>query len=429
MSPALPVLAAEPPRAGTAIAIGGALKLDNAPVWERIVREAGGPGARFAVLATASDNPQRAGERIAAALGRAGAVAKVVPVAPKLPGSDWQQLRDDPALAARVAGMQGVFFSGGAQELIVDTLRPAGRETALLQAIRQVLAGGGVVAGTSAGAAIMSDWMFRDAQDSLAVLKGRLREGQEIDRGLGFAGPALFVDQHFLKRGRIGRLLPAMVAKGYRWGLGVEENSAALIRGTQIEVIGARGALLVDLRGARHELRDGLLSLQGAALSFLDRGDRFDLAQGELLPPPDKLSGRIDPNAPGFKPYFRQAGFFADLLGDNAIVQAMSQLVDSPDRELRGLAFDGRALLSDAPGRDAQLGFEFRLHKGPDTLAWFTGAWGGEDYSVSRVYLDLRPVRVAHPLYTPWAAPRGAVPSASPAAGSRSGTGQPSERL
>lgn len=427
MSPALPVLAADPPRAGTAIAIGGALKLDNAPVWERIVREAGGPGARFAVLATASDNPQRAGERIAAALGRAGAIAEVIPVAPKLAGSDWQGLRDDPALAARVARLQGVFFSGGAQELIVDTLRPGGRETALLTAIRQVLAQGGVVAGTSAGAAIMSDWMFRDAQDSLAVLKGRLREGREIDRGLGFAGPAVFVDQHFLKRGRIGRLLPAMVAKGYRWGLGVEENSAALIRGTQIEVIGARGALLVDLRGARHELRDGLLHLEGAALSFLDRGDRFDLAQGELLPPPDKLGGRIDPNAPGFKPYFRQAGFFADLLGDNAIVQAMSQLVDSPDRELRGLAFDGRALLGNPSDRSAQLGFEFRLHKGPDTLAWFTGAWGGEDYSVSRVYLDLQPVRIAQPLYTPWTAPRQAP--ATEGATDRSRSGQPSERL
>jgi len=433
MSLGLPLLAsaATTARPGTAIAIGGALKLDNHAVWQRIVQEAGGPGSRFAVLATASDNPQRAGERIAAALERAGAVAEVLPVAPKLAGSDWQRLRDDPALAARVATLQGVFFSGGAQELIVDTLRPggpAGRETALLQAIRQLLARGGVVAGTSAGAAIMSEWMFRDAQDSLAVLKGKLREGREIDRGLGFAGPLLFVDQHFLKRGRIGRLLPAMAAKGYRWGLGVEENSAALIRGDQIEVIGARGALLVDLRGARHQLNDGLLQLQGAALSFLDRGDRFDLGSGELQPAAEKRAGRIDPRADGFKPYFRQAGFFADLLGDNAIVQAMAQLVDSPDRELRGLAFNGRALTAaDAADGDAELGFEFRLYKGADTLAWFTAAWGGEDYTVSRVYLDLRPVRVARPLYAPWSAP--SAPRAAAGDDGRSATGQPSERL
>ena len=45
------------------------------------------------------------------------------------------------------------------------------------------------------------------------------------------------------------------------------------------------------------------------------------------------------------------------------------------------------------------LGFEFRLYKGPDTVGWFTGAFGGEDYTVVNVHLDVRPVRVASPLY------------------------------
>lgn len=399
--------AARPAEPGPAIAIGGALRLDNAPVWQRIVQEAGGAGSRFAVLATASASPERTAQGIVQALQRAGAQAEAIAVAPRQPGSDWQRLRDDPALAARVAAMQGVFFSGGAQELIVDTLRPQGRETALLQAIRQVKARGGVVAGTSAGAAIMSEWMFRDAQDPLAVLKGRLRQGQEIDLGLGFAGPALFVDQHFLRRGRIGRLLPVMVAKGYRWGLGVEEDSAAIVRGERIEVIGARGALLVDLGAAKAALPAGAspaFGLQGAALSFLGRGDRFDLRDAQLLPAADKRGGLIDAIAAGFKPYHANAGYHPDLLGDNAIVHAMARLVDSPEREARGLVFNGRAL-SGADAQDDQptLGFEFRLYKGADTLGWYTSAWGGEDYSVHRVYLDVTPVRMAQPLYRPWA--------------------------
>ena len=399
------------PAPGAAIPIGGALRVDNAAVWQRIVQEAGGAGSRFAVLATAAANPERSAQRISQALQRAGAQTEVIPVAPRQADSDWQRLRDDPALAARVASMQGVFFSGGAQELIVDTLQPQGRETALLQAIRSLQARGGVVAGTSAGAAIMSDWMFRDAQDPLAVLKGRLRQGQEIDRGLGFAGPALFVDQHFLRRGRIGRLLPVMVDKGYRWGLGVEEDSAAIVHGDQIEVIGARGALLVDLAGATSQgwpsatgVGSPPFSLRGAALSFLDRGDRFDLGQARLLPAAEKLAGPIDPNATGFKPYFSHGGNHPDLLGDNAIVHAMTRLVDSPDREARGLVFNGRALQgADAQDEQPALGFEFRLYKGADTLAWFTSAWGGEDYSVHRIYLDVKPVRMAQPLYRPWA--------------------------
>ncbi|MFX8223305.1 hypothetical protein ABTL15_21465, partial [Acinetobacter baumannii] len=79
------------------------------------------------------------------------------------------------------------------------------------------------------------------------ILKGQWRERRDFDRGLGFVGPELFVDQHFLRRGRIGRMLPAMRALGYRVGIGVEENSAIVVKGDEIEVIGARGALLVEL--------------------------------------------------------------------------------------------------------------------------------------------------------------------------------------
>ncbi len=419
-----------PRKPGVVVAIGGALKVDNAPVWSRLVQEAGGPGAKFAVFATASDNPERSGTRTAQALNQAGAVAEVIPLSPKWKGVDWQALRDEPALAAKVAGMQGVFFTGGAQELITSTLQPGGPPTAVLRAVREVLAHGGVVAGTSAGAAIMSEWMFRDAQDALSVLKGRLREGLEIDRGLGFVGPDLFIDQHFLKRGRIGRIVPVMQAKGYRWGLGVEENSAALIRGTHIEVIGARGALLVDLSQARHNPKLGAFNVQGVQLSFLDRGDRHDLATGVTTPAADKRTGPIDPSSPQFKPFFQRANFYPDMLGDNTIANAMAQLVDSPDAELRGLAFNGRALLGLRGAAAAQggsateiertegrlgadrgspsvddflpdLGFEFRLYKGPGTFGYFTGAWGGEDYTVVRVYLDITPVRLRNPLYQP----------------------------
>jgi cyanophycinase len=425
--------APSPRQPGVAVAIGGALKMDNTAVWERLVQEAGGKGARFAVFATASDNPARAGARIAQALNAAGAQAEVISVAPKLKDVDWQNLRHDPGLAAKVAGMQGVFFSGGAQELITSTLQPGGQPTAVLQAVREVLRKGGLVAGTSAGAAIMSEWMFRDAQDALSVLKGRMREGLEIDRGLGFVGPDLFIDQHFLKRGRIGRILPVMQAKGYRWGLGVEENSAALIRGTHIEVIGARGALLVDLTQARHNPALPAFNVQGAQLTFLDRGDQHDLATGITTPAPDKRTGYIDPTAANFKPFFKRANFYPDMLGDNTIANAMAQLIDSPDAELKGLAFNGRALLglrgsamakgaasadmSDlADGRLGadrgspsvddflpELGFEFRLYKGADSRGYFTGAWGGEDYPVVRVVLDVTPVRMNAPLYRPLA--------------------------
>jgi len=386
-------------QAQTAIAIGGALKFDNDAVWKRIVDEAGGKGARFAVLATAAGNPARTAGLIVDALQRQGAVAEAVPVAPRLKGVDLQKNLHDPALIERVASARGVFFSGGAQEFIVDTLQPRGQPSEMLKAIWRVYRAGGVVAGTSAGAAIMSEQMFRDAPDQLQVLKGRLREGQEVDRGLGFVGPELFVDQHFLKRGRIGRMLPMMLAKGYRLGLGVDENSAAVIRGSEVEVIGARGALLVDLREASSDAGLGAFNLKGARLSYLDHGDRHDLKTGISTPSPQKLrEPRIDPAAPDFQPYYSNEPFYMDMLGDSTIVSAMAQLIDSPHAELRGLAADVRQ----RPGNERpELGFEFRLYKGAGTLGWSSSASGAEETTLLNVRLDVTPVLFAQPLYRP----------------------------
>jgi cyanophycinase len=384
---------------GTAIVIGGALKTDNDAVWQRLVDEAGGAGARFAVFGTAAANPERAGALIVAALNRRGAVAEFIPVAPRLKTEDLQARLNDPALIAKVAASRGVFFSGGSQEYIVDTLQPGGEPTAMLKAIRQVFDGGGVVAGTSAGAAIMSRMMFRDAQDNMQVLKGQWRAGREFDRGLGFVGPDLFVDQHFLKRGRIGRILPAMRALGYRTGIGVEENSALVVKGSDVEVIGGRGALLVDLSEASSDPTLSHFNLRGALLSYLDRGDRHDLKTGLTTPAAHKLrEPKIDPAASDYKPYLQADTYFLDMLGDGTIVTAMAQLLDSPAAEVRGLAYR----VKPRPGDVApDIGFEFRLYKGPGLVGWYSGALGGEDYTVLKARLDVIPVRMASPLFTP----------------------------
>ena len=135
---------------GIVVPIGGALRYNNDEVWSRLVELAGGKGARFAVLPTAAGNPQRSGRLTAEALTARGAQVDVLPVSARWPDTDLAAVVEDPALAARVERAQGVMFTGGAQERIVDALAPGGKETRLLRAIRGVLTRGGVVAGTSA---------------------------------------------------------------------------------------------------------------------------------------------------------------------------------------------------------------------------------------------------------------------------------------
>jgi cyanophycinase len=273
---------------GYAVPIGGALSFGNLPVWQRLVDLAGGRDARFVVIPAAAAHPEKSGTLAAAALRKAGAQATVLPVAPEWPGRPLADAVSDPALIDAVNHAQGVFFVGGAQERIVDSLQPGSAQSPLLQAIWAVYQRGGVIAGTSAGAAIMSTTMFRDPPDPLQVLKGELRDGKEVMPGLGFVGKSLFVDQHFLKRGRVGRMLPLMQAKGYRLGLGVDENTAAIVHGDDIEVIGATGALLVDLGDARSDGTIGAFNIRGARLSFLASGDHYNLHTGVLAPSPAK---------------------------------------------------------------------------------------------------------------------------------------------
>ncbi|MDP1069152.1 hypothetical protein, partial [Klebsiella pneumoniae] len=86
-----------------------ALKSDNDAVWQRVVTEAGGNGAYIAVFATAAGNPERSGAQIVAALARRGAVAELIPVAPRLRDVDLATQLADPALIAKVAAARGVF--------------------------------------------------------------------------------------------------------------------------------------------------------------------------------------------------------------------------------------------------------------------------------------------------------------------------------
>lgn len=387
--------------AQTAIVIGGALRMDNDPVWQRIVEEAGGPGkAHFAVLATAAANPELSAKLIVDVLRKHGAEAEHIPVAPRLEGSDVQKNLRDPALIAKVRASNAVFFSGGAQGFIVDTLQPDGRRTEMLDAIWDVYRRGGVVAGTSAGAAIMSRVMFRDALNVMEVMRGTMRDGQEIDRGLGFVGDELFVDQHFLKRGRIGRMLPLMMAKGYRFGLGVEENSAAIVQGDRIDIVGGRGALLVDLRDARSDASLGMFNVRGARLSYLDNGDRHDLRSGVTSPAARKTAagGAVPTRAsavggpmPGRGPVDT---FQPDILGDNRIVQAMTELLNSPAAEVRAMA---ARLRPGATGDRDRTGFVFRLYRGADTQGWIDADGDAKDVTLTDVRLDVRPVRFPDP--------------------------------
>jgi len=384
--------AAEVPAAGAAakgslVIIGGALRPDNAAVWERIVQLSGGKGARIAVFASASANPEKSGAALVERLNKYGANAFFVPVAVRLTGTDYQAAADNPELATIVRSAGGAYFAGGDQARITRALRRTdGSNTMVLDALWDLYRRGGVIAGTSAGAAIMSSTMFGHPKPVLATLKLGLTDGQEITPGLGFIGDDVFVDQHLLVRGRFARMLPAMLKKGYKLGLGIDENTAMIVGpNREVEVIGYKGALVVDLSSAN--AKQGDFNVSNVRLSYLDNGDRFNIARHSFTPAPDKADGRLDPA----RPYYREPLFSADILGNSTVVDLMGKLIDSDQPEAIGLTLDS------ANSVQPDLGFEFKFSRTGESVGYMSATT--EAYSVYNVRLDIRPIVVKRPLY------------------------------
>jgi len=368
---------------GSLVIIGGALRDDNAAVWERVVSLAGGKGARIAVFPAAAGNPAKSGDAISARLRHYGAEPFVVPLSPKR--DDYRTLADDPAIAAAVAQAGGAYFSGGDQGRITQVLRRAdGTNTRVLDAVWSMYRAGGVIAGTSAGAAIMSTTMFYDAKPVIPTLKHGVQDGREIAPGLGFIGPDVFIDQHLLIRGRFARMLPVMVQKGYKLGLGIDENTAMVVSPQrEVEIVGHKGAMLVELHQARVDPKLKAFNLSNARVSYLDQGDRFHLRTGALSTGKEKL----DPA----KPYFKGPLFSADIAGNTAVADLIEKLADSDQQAAIGIA------VGSPREPKPELGFEFVFTKVPETAGYM--ATLSEAYSVHRVRMDVRPIRVRQPLY------------------------------
>jgi cyanophycinase len=260
--------------AGKLIIIGGGLSEDNAAIWQAIVEAAGGPGAEIAVIGAASEDPKDAADRNAARLARYGAKPLVVPLGGSFGDAAIQA--EDKAWAAKLRAADGVFFTGGAQARIVEALTtPRGRDTALLAAMRALYRNGGVIAGTSAGAAIMSHTMFWDPRDQADMLADQagLRWKQDIGPGLGFLDRGILVDQHFLARNRLPRLMAAMRQQGIIHGWGVEEDTALVFedKTMTVNVIGKADAVVLRCPKARTQ------PTFTCQFSLLSAGDRFYL--------------------------------------------------------------------------------------------------------------------------------------------------------
>ena len=258
--------------------IGGRLEESNVAIFAEMHRLAGG---RILVFPTASAEPQAVGEESLQAFRSHGFEAEVA----LLTAENASRMAGSSELCDRIAAFGSVYFTGGDQAKIVGALAPGGEESPALAAIRAAQAMGGLVAGSSAGAAMMSQPMILGGTSIESVVHGvtadEEKPGLLIGEGLGFF-PFGMLDQHFIKRGRLGRLVVAMASAGVRRGFGIDENTALVVEGAAGRVCGEYGVMFVDMGPARVDA--GGQSFCDFRLSYLDDGDAIDLGRFKTQP-------------------------------------------------------------------------------------------------------------------------------------------------
>jgi cyanophycinase len=172
-------------------------------------------------------------------------------------------------------GAAGVFFSGGDQLRISSQIG----DTPVEQEVRAIFNRGGLIAGTSAGASVMSETMLVRGSSGESHRIGDLH----MAPGLGLIRNVI-IDQHFAERGRFGRLLGAIAQNPRVLGVGIDEDTAIVVQGDSFRVIGSGAVYVADGAGVTHSNiaeaePDRTLSLYDVRLHVLSSGDVFDLAR------------------------------------------------------------------------------------------------------------------------------------------------------
>lgn len=254
-----PAAEAAPPEVprGTLVIVGGGVVPDEA--YHRFIQAAGGPDAPLVVVSTARGDDPPPEDVALEGLQSAGA-RNLHRIHPRTRAE-----ADDPTTLGLLKQARGVWFLGGRQWRLVDAFQ----DTQAEKLLHDVLARDGAIGGSSAGATIQASCLVRGSPLDNEEM---LCEGYE--RGLGFLrGTA--IDQHFSQRNRFADMAALKREYPQLTGLGVDEDTALVIRGHVAEVVGRYRVAVFD----RHDGDPGDV----AAYMQLSAGDRYDLKSRRRL--------------------------------------------------------------------------------------------------------------------------------------------------
>ncbi|HET6899179.1 MAG TPA: cyanophycinase [Vicinamibacteria bacterium] len=246
------------PARGSLVIVGGGLRSDS--ILKRFLDLAGGPEASLVVIPTAGESDDLA-DYAGDLRDLADAGARHV----KMMHTRDRKTADSDAFIAPLREARGVWFPGGRHWRLADAYLGTRTQAAL----RDVLARGGVIGGTSAGATILGSFMVRGDTKGNTIMVGDHVEG------FGFL-KNVTIDQHLLRRNRQFDLIPVIESHPELLGIGLDEDTAIVVRGDRFEVLGSGYVAIYD-RTRRID--------SGGQFYLLAPGDRYDLKTREAERP------------------------------------------------------------------------------------------------------------------------------------------------
>ncbi|PVE75022.1 cyanophycinase [Priestia megaterium] len=395
---------------GSLIIAGGGVGTSNHDVYEKFLSLAGGKEKAKVGIIPAASTTLQSSKKFKEDLVKYGANSdsiKILPVSnhdfsdTQKDESTWKNQVNDKKLSRTIKGLTAVWFVGGDQTKIVDSLRQNnGSDSEALKAIWDIYRKGAVIGGTSAGAAIMSDVMITGG-DSLGALKNSLEnkenkhvsknqrsqkeyEPLSIQKGLGFFQHGI-IDQHIDERARLGRLAVAAYIserdKEKNFAYGVDEDTAMVVnnKDQKIQVVGRSGVAVLDMSKAKlvskQKARSGLEDIK---VSYLSPGDEINYHLKSFEFPKEKVetkgfeyySFNALPATGVFTPYGRLKAYLSYSLVDNESMKS------------------AKSYVYDSKGS----GYEIAFQKDNDTNGYWRYTDGQkDDYSIVNVRMDITP--------------------------------------
>ena len=261
---------------GYLMIIGGGKR--TAEIMQTCVDIAGGTNARFVII------PQASGEPLETALYQQEDILKYGAGEVSYLMLDSNNVDDDSHLE-QIKNASAIFFSGGDQSRLTRLLLG----TELLKEINALYKRGGLISGTSAGAAIQSEIMLTGEElinkDVNRPYNTIAPNNIETVQGFAWLTEAV-IDQHHIKRRRNNRLISVVLEHPDLLGIGIDESTAILVNPDRtFKVLGDASVIIYDARQSSDIRVDELnnFGVEGMKVHLLINGDRFSLITGERI--------------------------------------------------------------------------------------------------------------------------------------------------